>query len=341
MGEYARLKSWFTHDPAHPGRLSPEDPEVRRLIRRIAAGSHATDLGGWVSLNLRLEPAGIVLRVHQPFVSRRRLRVVQHVRERLAAAGLIVPLAVPWRGSTVLRCRRHLAEMEPYLQHDRRKPSLDTYVWLFGALGELHRAMAPLKLAVSRPVLASYTPPSTLRRWLAATSAAVAKDAEGSAVTNELHGLVKKVAAAWVPAARLPGQLIHGDIHLANVGVAPSGRPSYLDFGNMSLAPRVHDLAYAFAHMVFAVNGYRKLDLQAVPWHELPRLVHAYEAGAGWRLTELEKHALVPYIAAVPVHYAARAGFFADPLAVLRSERPCLELSRWILTHPDHLGLSP
>ena len=83
MGEYARLRSWFTHDPTKPGRLSADDPEVQRLVQRIAAGSRATDLGGWVSLNLHLEPAGLVLRVHQPFVSRRRVRVVQRLRDRL------------------------------------------------------------------------------------------------------------------------------------------------------------------------------------------------------------------------------------------------------------------
>ena len=334
MGEFERLRSWFTHDPTQPGRLSADDPEVQRLIQQIAPGSHATELGGWVSLNLHLEASGLVLRVHQPFVSRRRVHVVQCVRERLAAAGLTVPVAVQWHGSTVLRCRRHVAEMEPYLQHDRKEPSLDAYLWLFGALGELHRAMAPLRLPVSRPVLASYTPPTTLRRWLAATTAAVADDPEASEVTTELRGLLSKLATVWVPSTQLPRQAVHGDIHLANVGTAPSGRPCYLDFGNMSIAPRIHDVAYGLAHMVFAMNGYIKPDLRAFPWQEVPRLVQAYEAAAGWRLTKMEKRALTPYVAAVPIHYATRSGFFADPAAVLHSERPFLELSQWLLTHP-------
>ncbi len=222
-----------------------------------------------------------------------------------------------------------------------RERNLQTYAWLFGALGELHRAIAPLKLPVSRPVLASYTPPGTLRRWLAATTAAVARDPEAAEVADDLRRPLGKLTTAWVPATQLPRQPVHGDIHLANVGSAPYGRPSYLDFANITVAPRVHDVAYALAHMVFAMNNHERLDVENFPWREVPRLVHSYEFTAGWRLTGLEERALVPYLAARPIHYAARAGFFADPSAVLQSERPFLELSRWVLAHPGHLTSAP
>lgn len=338
MGDFVRLRSWFTYDPADPGRVSPDHPGVARLVRRIAPGCGVTDLGGWVSLNLRLEPADLVLRVHQPFVSRGRMLAVQEVRRQLAAAGLTVPVAVPWQGSTVLRVGRHLAELEPWLPHERRRPGLTSYRWLFTVLGELHRAMSPLRPTVPRPVLASYAPPSTLRRWLSATRAATVADAGTSPIATELADLVRALARRWVPSTTLPRQPIHGDIHLSNVGIAPSGHPVYLDFGNMAIAPRVHDIAYALAHMVFALNDYRGADPHALPWRSLPGLIAAYEAAAGSRLTDMERRALAPYTAAVPVHYAARAGFFADPSAVLRSEAPFLELSRWLLARPDDLA---
>ena len=70
-------------------------------------------------------------------------------------------------------------------------------------------------------------------------------------------------------------------------------------------------------------------------WREVPQLVHEYEATAGFRLTALERQALAPYTAAVPLQQAARAGFFADPMAVLRNTRQFVELSSWLLTHPD------
>ena len=47
-----------------------------------------------MSLNVRLDPAGLVLRVHQPFVSRPRLLALQEVRRRLASRGLAVPTPV-------------------------------------------------------------------------------------------------------------------------------------------------------------------------------------------------------------------------------------------------------
>ena len=70
---YPRLLEWWTDDRADPGRLSLNNPDVQHLIAAISPESHVTDLGGVMSLNVRLDAAGLVLRVHQPFVSQRRL----------------------------------------------------------------------------------------------------------------------------------------------------------------------------------------------------------------------------------------------------------------------------
>jgi hypothetical protein len=64
-----------------------------------------------MSLNARLDSAGLVLRVHQPFVSRRRLLAAQDVRRRLADLGLVVPVPLHWRNSTVFRCGYRWAEL--------------------------------------------------------------------------------------------------------------------------------------------------------------------------------------------------------------------------------------
>src|SRR5262249_43868760 len=93
------VKWWLEND-----RTSLSDPDVQRLVAHIGPGSRASDLGGTMSLNVELQPAGLMLRVHQPFVSRLRGRALQQARRRLAEQGLIVPAAVPWRGSTVFRC---------------------------------------------------------------------------------------------------------------------------------------------------------------------------------------------------------------------------------------------
>jgi hypothetical protein len=61
---HPRLWERWTDDPAHPGRMSLNDPDVQELIAAISPESHATDLGGVMSLNVRLDAAGLVLRVH-------------------------------------------------------------------------------------------------------------------------------------------------------------------------------------------------------------------------------------------------------------------------------------
>jgi len=44
--------------------MALNDPDVQQLIAAISPESHATDLGGVMSLNARLDAAGLVPRVH-------------------------------------------------------------------------------------------------------------------------------------------------------------------------------------------------------------------------------------------------------------------------------------
>ncbi len=62
---HPRLREWWTDDPVDPGRMSLNDPGVQQLVTAISPESHTTDLGGVMSLNVRLDAAGLVLRVHQ------------------------------------------------------------------------------------------------------------------------------------------------------------------------------------------------------------------------------------------------------------------------------------
>jgi Ser/Thr protein kinase RdoA (MazF antagonist) len=309
------------------------DPDVQRLVAGIAPGSHVTDLGGVMSLNVRLDPAELVLRVHQPFVSRPRLLAIQEVRRRLAGQGLIVPVPVCWGRSTTFRCRNRWAELEEYISHERLAPALDAYSWLFGAMGTLHRALAALDLAVPRPVVATFAPPGSLRRWLPITESAVRDDPEASAIARLLRDLTRHLQRRWVPATRLPVQLVHGDVRLSNVCRTPEGETVYLDFGFLALRPRIHELAYSLAFMVLALDGHRAPG--SFPWQSIPGIIGAYEAGANSRLTPTERLALAPYTAAVPLHAAALDGFTEDPVGKLRTRLPFLRLSEWILAHPD------
>jgi Ser/Thr protein kinase RdoA (MazF antagonist) len=331
---HARLLEWWTDDPSNPDRPLLNDPDVQRLIAAIRPASHAADLGGVMSLNVLLG-GELVLRVHQPFVSRPRLLALQRVRRRLAGQGLRVPLPVPWKDETVFRCGKRWAELEAYLPHQRPAHTLDSYTWLFGAIGTLHRALRTLDLAVPRPLVATYAPPGSLRRWLPITEAAVRGDPEAAGVARLLRALVRRLRRQWVPATELPVQLVHGDARLSNLCRAADGGTVYLDFGFLARRPRIHELAYALAFMLLALGGHRAPESFA--WERIPPLVEAYEAAANTSLTQAERKALAPYTASVPLYAAALDGFTGNPVKKLCSRLPFLRPSDWLLEHPEAL----
>lgn len=333
---YPHMLAW-REDPTDPDRPLLRNPDVQRLAAEIAPGSQATDLGGTFSLNVGLSPAGLVLRVHQPFVSRRRLLAVQQVRRLLADRRLIVPVPLPWRGSTVFRCSSRWAELEEYVPHEQPAPTIDSYLWLYGGMGTLHRALATLDLTVPRPVISTHGPPSTLLRWLPVTEDAVRHDLEAAEIARLLRELVGRLRKQWVPATDLPVQLVHGDVRLGNVSRNPEGETVYLDFGFLAQRPRIHELGYSLAWMVLALE--RHQDPESFAWESVPRLLEAYETWACSRLTRTERRALAPYAAAVPLYQAAVCGFLPHPAEALRDEmrRSFMRLSEWLLTHPDAL----
>ncbi|MGH2343803.1 MAG: phosphotransferase, partial [Chloroflexota bacterium] len=222
-----RLADWWTDDPVNPGRAALSNPAVRQLIAEIDPDCRAGDLGGTMSLNVRIEPTGLVLRVHQPFVSRQRLRALQAVRINLALQGLVVPVPVNHRGSTIFRCGDRWAELEPYISHERLDPAPASYSWMFGAMGRLHRALAACDLTVPRPLVATYASPGSLQRWLRVTESAVQGDAEAGDIVQWTRDLLNRLSRQWVPAARLPTRLVHGDVRLSNVCRSPDGGTVY------------------------------------------------------------------------------------------------------------------
>jgi Ser/Thr protein kinase RdoA (MazF antagonist) len=316
-------------------RPSLDDHAVRRLAAEIAPQAQAVDLGGTMSLNLWLEPPGLVLRVHRSLVSRPRLIALQRVRQHLAERGLVVPVPVPWRGSAVFRCAGRWAELERYVPSERPAPGPESYAWMFRAMGALHRVLATLDLTVPRPMVATYGPPGTLQRWLPLAETAVRGDAEAAEVARRLRELIGRLRARWVPAKELPVHLVHGDVRLGNVRRSPAGEAVYLDFGFMAYRPRIHELAYALAWMVLRPDS--RGTAEGFAWETVPQLVREYEAAAETTLTAAEWRALAPYIAAVPLYLGAVAGYVSDPVAHLRNETRLrfLRIGEWLLAHPQ------
>ncbi len=324
-GTHPRLLEWWTDDPADPGRASLNDPDVQQLATAISPESQATDLGGVMSLDVRLDAAGLVLRVHQPFVSRQRLLALRQVRRRLSSQGLVVPTPVRWHKATVFRCGKRWAELELYLPHERPAPTFDSYAWMFGAMGALHRVLAQLDVAVPRPLVATYAPPGSLRRWLPVTERAVQGDPQAEDAAQFLRSLVRQLRQQWLPATELPTQLVHGDVRLSNVCRTVEGRTLYLDSGFLARRPRIYELAYALAFMLLALGVHQAPESFA--WDSIPGLIEEYEAAAHVRLTLLEDRALAPYTASVPLYAAALDGFTGNPVGKLCSRLPFLRLS--------------
>lgn len=65
--QHPYLLSWWNDNPADPDRPTLDNPDVRRLAAAISPGVRTTDLGGVMSLNVRLDPARL-LRERLPFL---------------------------------------------------------------------------------------------------------------------------------------------------------------------------------------------------------------------------------------------------------------------------------
>jgi len=76
-------------------------------------------------------------------------------------------------------------------------------------------------------------------------------------------------------------------------------------------------------------------------WNSVDELIAAYEDGAKTNLTAVERSALGPYLAAVPLYLAAIAGDTPDPSEHLRGERPFLRIAEWVLLNRPTFAGAP
>ena len=310
-----------------------DHPAVVEFLGRIGVDEGvARDLGGTTSLNLHIPGRSQVVRVHPRFESRRRVDGLRSLRQHLAAEGLLVGRPVPIDGRDVVAVGPYLAEAEEYVDHAKPPPERSSYVWMYGAMGRLHRVLTRVEVALVRPQVATYGPPSSLRRWLARTEREVAADREATEIVAWARALIRQLDRQWIPATSLPCQLIHGDVRLGNV-VASGGRqePVYLDFGFAARRPAVHDLAYSLPWIIIRPDGAGTPE--QFDWSMVAELIDAYEHGAQRRLTDAEQRALPAYVASVPLYMAAIAGFTADPGAMLRGDVPFFRLAEWLLSN--------
>jgi Ser/Thr protein kinase RdoA (MazF antagonist) len=259
-----------------------------------------------------------------------RVLALRQLRLGLLRAGLLVAEPRPLRHRELVRWRHRWVEAERHVAHAQPPAAVESYLWMYGGMGELHGALAGLGQPVPRPVIATYGSSSSMRRWMEVTASAVGDHAASDVA--RIRRLIGALASQWVPASRLPVQVVHGDIRLGNVALTPDDTTAFLDFGFAATRPRVHDLAYSLSWMVLRPDaGGCAEDFD---WDLLPELVDAYQEGSKSRLGPMEWEALGPLLAAVPLYLAAISGFTHDPRGHLRELSPFLDIAEWVLAHP-------
>ena len=318
------VRGWYERHRLSPGRPSIDDPRVRTLIERIAPGTVPTDLGGADHLNLRLGDSDVVLRVNKPFVTRGQIIGGQELRRRLAATGIAVAEPVIGADGPVLSCDPFRAHLERYV------PALrpTTGPALFDSIGRFHRAVSTIGHAPPRSLVRTCASPRTLRRWLGRNVIDGHPAFEAAGTAQELAALITLLEHVRIPSNTLPRQLIHHDAHPDNLRRTADGTPFYLDLGGVADGPRIHDIAYALAHALFAHQDCADPpDLATYAWAEVPDLLTAYEDGARSALTVDERAALLGYTAAVPVLYDV----------CVWGHRRVGHIGRWLLENPSVL----
>jgi Ser/Thr protein kinase RdoA (MazF antagonist) len=325
--QHSRIRSLWTDDPHDPARTTISNPDVRRLIERIAPGAEAIDIGGTMSLNARLVPDDLVLRVHQPFVTHDRLLFEQRLRSTIAGDDIVTSPALSFDGQTVFDCGPRLAEFERHIPHQEPRHSPETYEWLFRQMAVAHERLALYNSKVAPALAATWAPPGSLRRWSAVTEAAFSSTPAGRDAARRLHAIVNYVRRDWTRPTDLPCQVIHGDFRLGNVCSLEDGRTLILDFGFADVRPRSHDLAYTLAFMLLAL-GEDMWDIDRIS-----TMVESYNSAASVPLGKQEVHSIPAYSVAVLLHALAHYGFTAKPLAQLPHRLPFLQFAEWITRH--------
>lgn len=302
------------------------------MVQRLNGRGAVADLGGTMSLNVHLVDRGLVLRVHRPFVDRVRLVHLHSLRAAAAGAGLAVAEPIDIDGEPFADAGNgRVAELEPYIAHTKPPPTWDSYVWMYAAMGALHRALDNFDGPLADPVVATYGTPSTLRREVRATSGAVAHDDRAVQRARDVERLIDVLADQWIEPESLPNRVVHGDIRLGNVAQTTDGDNAYFDFGFAARRPRIHELAYSLSWIVFRPTADGRGE--DFPWEVLDELIAAYDDAAGERIDDIERQAIGPYLAAVPLYLAAIASHTPDPVEHLAVETPFVRIAEWVLQH--------
>lgn len=289
-----------------------------------------------MSCNLHLVEPGLVLRVHHPSVSRRRVLAERSLkRALLSASGVTAAGPVRLGDRETLSVDGRVAELERFVEHTVLAPTTQSYRWLFETIGTLHRRWGGQ--AISRPRVSTYGPPSTLRGLLARLAGRLSVP-EARQQAAAVAAQVRRLDRLWVPATQLPGLLVHGDARLENLTLTGTGVPLVLDLGFTAVRPRVHDLAYAMAWILLGPDDAGPPD--PLPVLDIQGYVAAYETSSGSALSEIERRAFTGYLAGTCLYLSCVAARVPEPDRLLLevANRRLVTIAQRVLDQPRLLG---
>src|SRR5205807_743631 len=145
---------------------------------------------------------------------------------------------------------------------------------------------------------------------------------------KQVSDMVDVLDRQWVRPESLPEQLVHGDIRLGNLTQTVNG-PAYFDFGFAARRPRIHELAYSLFWIVLKPDDSGRAE--DFDWDRVRELFAAYEAATKTRVSAVERRALGPLLATIPMYFAAVASYTPDPSDRIKQEIRSLEIARWVL----------
>jgi Ser/Thr protein kinase RdoA (MazF antagonist) len=267
---------------------------VAALLDQVAPGGTWQDIGGDFNLNIRLDGAApLVLRVHRPWATRRRVAGLRRLRERLQSAGIRVAQPRPILGRELARVGGRWAELEEFIPHVQPDPSQESYLRLFEELGRLHEGLCAVWEPDLPQPLDDHRTSRQLHYWLGFTRRRLGVAAEpvvrrAQLLLEELDSIRRVVE---VP--RLP---IHGDYKLGNAVQLSDGSWANLDLDFVRMRERLYDVA---ASMYWASESGVKINFR--------ELCDAYDSSAPEPVTSDERRLLPAMITQIPLHWVATA----------------------------------
>jgi hypothetical protein len=284
---------------------------VSALIDRVACGAGWADIGGGFNLNLRIdaEPP-VVLRVHRPWVRRRRVAGLRRFRERLQRTQARVARPIPISGCDLLRVADRWAELEEFIDHVQPPADEDSYVRLFEELGCVHTALKAVWEPSPPEPLDDQRTFGQLRYSVGFTHRRLGTRSEPVVHRmRQLTGELSKLRRSNCHALRFMGTT-----NWATWGELSDGSWVTFDLDFASVRERLYDIAASLHHV--APSG----ELL-----EPRRLLDAYESTAPEPLPRDEYRWLPRALALVPLHWAATAGLVGDGIREAESAMTAAE----------------